>query len=142
MSYIQSHLKGGCWFTLGDSITERGWYQPIVTENLGLKEWKNYGIGGTCLAQKDENDNSAICLRYEKMGNNPDIITIWGGVNDFGFNFGSYGGVEIGDYKDNTSLTFIGGMKLLMVGITKKIPISENRVYYNNTNISTKRHEQ
>lgn len=124
MSYIQSHLKEGCWFTLGDSITERGWYQPIVTKNLGLKEWKNYGIGGTCIAQKDKNDNSAICLRYEKMGSNPDIITIWGGVNDFGFDFGSYGGVELGDYKDKTPLTFIGGMKLLMTGVTKKYPLA------------------
>lgn len=128
MEYIHSYLKGGSWFTLGDSITERGWYQPIVAENLGLAHWTNYGIGGTCIAQKNEHDNSAICLRYKTMGEDPDLITIWGGGNDFGFNFGSEGGTEIGDRNDKTSLTFYGAMDLLLTGVIKKISVGQSRV--------------
>ncbi|CAM3928051.1 SGNH/GDSL hydrolase family protein [Xenorhabdus thuongxuanensis] len=124
MTYIQSHLAGQVWFSLGDSITERGWYQPIVTEMLGLRKFVNYGIGGTCIAQKDKDDSSAICLRYKEMGNNPDIITIWGGVNDFGYDFGSHGGIEIGGSKEKTPLTFIGAMHLLLAGVTKQYPLS------------------
>ncbi|MDN2488333.1 SGNH/GDSL hydrolase family protein [Kosakonia sacchari] len=124
MEYIHSYLKGGSWFTLGDSITERGWYQPIVAENLGLATWTNYGIGGTCIAQKNEHDNSAICLRYKTMGEDPDLITIWGGGNDFGFNFGSEGGTEIGDRNDKTSSTFYGAMDLLLTGVIKKYPLA------------------
>lgn len=124
MEYIHSYLVGGSWFTLGDSITERGWYQPIVAKNLGLAEWTNYGIGGTCIAQKNQHDNTAMCLRYNQMGENPDLITIWGGGNDFGFNFGSEGGTEIGKIKDNTPLTFYGAMNLLLAGVIKKYPLA------------------
>lgn len=122
MSYVQLNLDGATWFTLGDSITERGWYQTEVARILGIGAWENYGVGGTCVAKKDEDDDSAMCVRYDEMGHRPDVITIWGGINDFGFDFGSNGGVEIGDSRSESALTFTGALKLLLIGVSRKYP--------------------
>lgn len=124
MSYIERNINGESWLTLGDSITERGWYQPEVARILGIQKWENHGIGGTCIAQKNKNDNLAMCLRYKNMKTGVGIITIWGGVNDFGYDFGSCGGVEIGDSKSDSTLTFIGAMKALLTGISMRHPLA------------------
>lgn len=124
MSYIERNINGESWSTLGDSITERGWYQPEVAKILGIQEWENHGVGGTCIAQKNKNDNLAMCFRYKNINPGAGIITIWGGVNDFGYDFGSCGGIEIGDNKSSSTETFIGAMNALFRGVSMNHPLA------------------
>lgn len=113
---------GKTWYTLGDSIIARGWYQPLVAEVIGAKGFNNYGVGGTTIAKLSENDTTAMSVRWNGMGSNPDLITVWGGVNDFGYSYGKVGGTDLGVFSDTTPLTFYGGLKTIIEGITVKYP--------------------
>ena len=114
-----SRWNGKTWLSLGDSITARNWYQPMVTADTGLTN-VNYGIGGTTIAKTTGSDSGAFCERYTSMQNTADIVTVWGGVNDFGYSYGSNGGTELGMFGDTSKETFYGALKVLIEGLTTK----------------------
>lgn len=114
-----SRWNGKTWLSLGDSITARNWYQPMVTADTGLTN-VNYGIGGTTIAKTTASDSEAFCERYTSMQNTADIVTVWGGVNDFGYSYGSNGGTELGVFGDTSKETFYGALKVLIEGLTTK----------------------
>ena len=113
---------GKKWYTLGDSITARGWYQPLVEEITGITSFVNYGVGGTTIAKLNSADTTAMSVRWNTMGADPDLITVWGGVNDFGYSYGSNGGTDLGAFADTDPLTFYGGLRTIIEGITTKYP--------------------
>ncbi|MEY6854884.1 SGNH/GDSL hydrolase family protein [Klebsiella pneumoniae] len=113
---------GKKWYTLGDSITARGWYQPLVEEITGISSFVNYGVGGTTIAKLNAADTTAMSVRWNTMGSDPDLITVWGGVNDFGYSYGSSGGTSLGVFADTDPLTFYGGLRTIIEGLTTKYP--------------------
>lgn len=117
-----SQWAGKLWFSIGDSITERSWYQPLVVDLLGMSGFENYGIGGTCVAKINTNDNNAMSVRYENITGNPDVITVWGGVNDFGYGYGSGSGNALGAITDTDNTTFYGALRVLLEGLVTKFP--------------------
>lgn len=114
-----NRLKNKTWLTLGDSISARGWYQELIKNITGIN-YINYGIGGTTIAKKNSNDTTAMSVRYTNMQDECDIVTAWGLINDFGFDYGSLGGIEIGTFQDETADTFYGAMKILIKGLCTK----------------------
>lgn len=120
-----SRWTGKKWATLGDSITARGHYQTMYNEILQFSEVTNYGVGGTCIAQKSSSDSNAMCIRYANMSDDYDLVTVWGGVNDFGYNFGSGGGIELGTIESTSTTTFYGGLKALIDGLQAKYPTAK-----------------
>lgn len=109
------------WNSLGNSITARNWYQPLVCKETGLIN-VNYGVNGTTVARKNETDTTSFSVRYKDMQNDADLITVWLPINDFGYNFGSNGGIELGEMGDTSDLTFYGAMKVLIEGLLTKYP--------------------
>lgn len=116
-----SRWAGKTWLSLGDSITARGWYQPLVCALTGLN-FVNYGVGGTTLARKTTSDTTAMSVRYTAMQASADIITVWGGVNDFGYSYGQVGGNTLGVMGDTSIDTVYGALDTLIKGLITKYP--------------------
>lgn len=105
---------------LGDSITEgvgtsckEAVYHSIVKEKLGLKEARNYGVGGTRIARQTEitslvRDRDFI-LRAESMDKDADLVVVFGGTNDFG-----HGQAPLGTFEDRDIRTFYGALHALI----------------------------
>ena len=112
------------WNVLGDSFTARNKYQYYVQEVLGIGTVNSYGISGSCIANSS-NPKNPMCIRYNDMSDNADIITVWGGVNDFGRSWGSNGGIPLGSFGDITNDTFYGALDVLIKGLVAKYPTSK-----------------
>lgn len=122
-------LKGKIINFLGDSITQgvgvscnEATFHGIIKEKYGLKEARNYGIGGTRIARQSEitsllRDRDFI-LRAGMMENDADVVVVFGGTNDYGTGQAPLGSI------DNTDMhTFYGGLHTLIRGLID--------VYYN-----------
>ncbi len=73
------------WFAFGDSITDMGYYIDTVCRDLDL-ECGKYGFSGYSFGV-DEAPYGCLLDACEKMlqdDRTPDIITLFGGSNDFG----------------------------------------------------------
>lgn len=115
---------------LGDSITEGcGASSPdkvfhaLIKEKYGLKEARNYGLGGTRIARQSEikdPDNPRdkdFILRAESMDKDADLIVVFGGTNDYG-----NGQAPLGEITDSTMFTFYGALRVLCVNLIKQYP--------------------
>jgi lysophospholipase L1-like esterase len=115
---------GKTWNVLGDSFTARNIYQGLIKEILGIGVVNSYGVSGSCISEKVGLDNTrAMSVRYSSMTNTTDLITVWGGVNDYGNgSWGSQGGVPLGVNTDTTTATFYGALRVLIEGLLTKYP--------------------
>lgn len=102
------------WNAMGDSITEpANAYHYQIAQRTGVIV-RNYGISGTHITTAFSNQGMAE--RYVNMDDDADIITVFGGTNDFG------NGATIGALGDTTGLTLYGAMKILIEGLLTKYP--------------------
>lgn len=114
---------------LGDSITEgvgvshpSKIYHALLKEHLGLKAANNYGISGTCLADRRtpleiEAFNRYFASRIEEMTPGADAIVVFGGTNDYG-----HGEAVMGRPTDRTPETFYGACHDLYRRLIDKYP--------------------
>ena len=79
-----SRYNGLKWDVMGDSITEHGFYQPIVQSLLNFNTINEYGISGTCLASLNVGDTTSMAYRIAGIDFTADLITVFGGTNDWG----------------------------------------------------------
>ena len=112
---------------LGDSITEghgtSDWqtkpYHQLLKANVGLKEARNYGKGGTKIARlpviTDNPFDQDFNLRAEKMNHeDADAVVVFGGTNDYG-----HATIPLGAFEDRDVHTFYGGMHTLCLYLIK-----------------------
>ena len=119
---------GLTWNCLGDSITG---HNGATTKNYHdfIKEWtsckvNNYGISGTGYTETTSTPNNRFIQRVATMDNNADIITVFGGINDFYF-----GTKPIGNFGDKTSETFYGCVDELILALINKYPTKTIAVF-------------
>ncbi|WP_338465077.1 SGNH/GDSL hydrolase family protein [Shouchella rhizosphaerae] len=109
------------WAVLGDSITKANGiqdpYYNRVARALGIKTVLNYAVSGTRIAKNSDDDDSAMSVRYAEMDDTADLITVFGGTNDFG-----HGTAPLGELGDTDPSTFYGACYHLMDGLIKKYP--------------------
>lgn len=114
------------YVALGDSITYGyDWskngqqmdnpYCELVKNALKLKSVVNYGINSStvCTGVDGRVD---MCVRYKSMQDNADIVSVMGGVNDFGC------WVSLGEPTDKSTTTFYGALNTLAQGLKEKYP--------------------
>ncbi|NLR31941.1 SGNH/GDSL hydrolase family protein [Levilactobacillus tujiorum] len=105
--------------TWGDNGVGTGGNQISWTTSIQniikFKELRNYGVCGSRIAVKSDRDDSFI-ERYEAMDNDADIITVFGGVNDFQHD------IPLGELGDTDVQTFYGALDTLIHGLVKKYP--------------------
>jgi len=122
------NLQGLTINFLGDSITEgvsvediaNNRYDNILKTRCGLKEVRNYGVGGTRIAHQFRPSAEArwdlnFCGRAEKMNPEADVVVVFGGTNDYG-----HGDAPLGSFEDRTPDTFYGACHYLFSGLVRK----------------------
>ena len=114
---------------LGDSITEGCGtsgadkiFHAVLARKTGMKIARNYGIGGSRIADqkdrsRDADRNRSYCERFSAMDDDASLIVVFGGTNDFG-----HGDAPIGCMSDRTPDTFYGACHYLMEGLINKYP--------------------
>lgn len=110
------------WNCLGDSITANAYvdhhYYDYIKDRNKKIQINNYGISGTKMAGTA---SGAFCNRYTEMDKNADLITVFGGVNDWGQR--SNGGpTPLGTKDDTTNKTFYGALNILCAGLQETYP--------------------
>ena len=116
------------WNALGDSITE---HNGKTSENYHdfIKSWtginvNNYGISGTGYTETTSTPNNRFIQRVSSMDNSADIVTVFGGINDFYF-----GTKVLGQFGDKTSDTFYGAVDELLLALINKFPTKTIAVF-------------
>lgn len=108
---------------LGDSLTRSDItgtgvdgipWTSYMKELTGLEICRNYGIDGNMLSGKE-----GIAARFSSMDKDADILSIFGGANDFCF------GVPLGSREGTELDTFYGALNTLARGMYRKYPNSE-----------------
>lgn len=129
-SRISNQWQGKTWNTLGDSITDFGIYQPKVKALLGLESFANYGKTATeiCDGKSAQSSDQAtyglpMSIRYVDMTPTADLVTIFGGTNDFGHN------EPLGTVTDATIATFYGAIKVMLEGIITVNPTAKVAIF-------------
>ena len=115
---------------LGDSITEgigveditNNRFDNVLKELCGLKEVRNYGIGGTRIAHQSRPSPKAwwdlnFCGRAERMAPDADVVVVFGGTNDYG-----HGDAPLGQIADTGRDSFCGAVRSLMEILTCRYP--------------------
>ncbi len=122
-------LEGKIINFLGDSITEghplknpEDIYLNILRRECGLKEARNYGIGGTRIAyQSKPSDWPEMDLyfagRVNLMDPNADMVVVFGGTNDYGS-----GDAPLGTLGDTDPTTFYGALEHLIGWLKRAFP--------------------
>ena len=125
-------LKGKKVNFLGDSITQGSGtscdaarFTDILSRECEFAEMRNYGIGGTRIAEQtaveDEwLDTRDFCRRYKDMDPDADLIVVFGGTNDYG-----HGNAPFGTPDAETPKTFCGALNYLMRGLIEMYPMSD-----------------
>ncbi|MBR2860766.1 MAG: SGNH/GDSL hydrolase family protein [Clostridia bacterium] len=106
---------------LGDSITEgcgasdfsKG-YVNLIHEKYGAV-CRNYGVGGSRIARQQGLDeylgsNRDYVMRAQEMDLDADLVSVFGGTNDFG-----HGNVPLGTFEDRDVFTFYGALHTLCI---------------------------
>lgn len=73
------------WLAFGDSHTEQQSYQKWVNNKLNFTYISNSGLGGSCIA-KGHGSVLSFIDRYKSNVTNTEIVTIYGGSNDYAQN--------------------------------------------------------
>lgn len=112
--------KGSRMNALGDSLTHGDitgtgvdgtpWTSYMVAY-AGLAACRNYGINGNKLAGPD-----GMAERFQQMDGDAQIISVFGGMNDF------CGGFALGDFGDTGTDTFYGALDVLAKGLYFRYP--------------------
>jgi len=121
-------IKGKKIYFLGDSITEGCGVTPdtvfhaVVAKETGCIP-VNYGVGGSCLAREADKEEAknwppCFCDRIDSMGDDPDMIVVFGGTNDYG-----HGTAPIGTPDDRTPDTFYGACHYIIISLLEKYPL-------------------
>lgn len=131
MPVLLHNFDGKKLVCLGDSMTfgvgtgkpYHGWMKQL----LNFDSVKTFGVSGSSIAPKTdaypdwEQGIMSFYERYSAMDNNADIITVFGGVNDWVV------GRELGTLTDRVSTTFCGAFRLMLEGLIAKYP--HQRIY-------------
>ena len=105
---------------LGDSITAgkgvssaNQTYAALLGKKMGALVVRNYGLEGSCMAGAHP---LRFLDRYTAMDRNANVILVFGGTNDYGFD------TPLGSYGDRMQDTFYGGINQLMCGLQQMYP--------------------
>ena len=101
-------------------------FHAVLKQECGLKEARNYGIGGTRFSLQKGNDwrpldnhvdVNSFSERFDKMDDDADMVVVFGGTNDYG-----HGDAPLGCFDDKTPDTFYGACHYLFTGLINRYP--------------------
>ncbi len=104
------------WDAIGDSITALNVYQGEVQNLTQLSPINSYGIAGTSITAVNKSDTNAICNRIDNIDHSANIISIFGGTNDWATN------KPLGNKNSTSVTTFYGALKTMITKIKAENP--------------------
>jgi len=113
--------KGIQFLFFGDSITFYNQYQQTINDILGI-DWINNAVPGSCVTPGYGNDPGTGIepSLYERVGSvtfqNPDVIAIFGGTNDYGYE------APLGTIADTGTTTFYGAYRNMLSELQEDNP--------------------
>lgn len=116
-----SRWSSQIWNVLGDSISTEGagyatvGYPSLVKQSLGIAQVNSYAVSGTDIAAPT-GSSTAFVNRYTSMSAAADIITVFGGVNDYLHN------VPLGTNASRAKTDFYGALHVLIQGLYTSFP--------------------
>jgi lysophospholipase L1-like esterase len=122
---VVSKWAGKVWDAMGDSITDKNnvsatlKYGEIVASKVGCTI-NNYGIGGTGLLTDGANPYLAMYKRITDMNTNADLITVFGGTNDWDADLFPLG--IFGDAPADSPTTIYGCLDLMCRSLITRFP--------------------
>lgn len=120
-------LKGKTIAIIGDSLTggygascDDKKYHQVLKARCGIKKIIDYGEGGTRIAaplgiEKDNNTKRCFAYRVDEMDENADIVIVFGGTNDYGYEV-----TPLGTFDDRNETTFYGALHVLLRKLSEK----------------------
>lgn len=113
-----SRWVGAKWVALGDSITQEPGWRDLVSDLLKIGTTINAGISGTSMTSTGAGDTSAMSARAASVDNTADLVTVFGGTND-------WGGVPakpLGTFGDTANTTVYGAVETIINTILTNNP--------------------
>lgn len=108
--------QGKKWACFGDSITEQARYVSSLSSILDVSSVQNLGVSGKTITPVD---SQSVSEQWKGITGNPELITCFGGTNDFGTS------KVIGSINDApNSASFYGGLKYIAEGVISSHPLS------------------
>ena len=121
-------LQGKRVAILGDSLTggygassEDKKYHQLLKARCRLAEILDYGEGGTRIAaptdiERDNKRERCFAYRVDEMDESADIVLVFGGTNDYGWEV-----TPLGTFEDRDETTFFGALHMMMEKLAKNI---------------------
>ncbi|MBO0586106.1 SGNH/GDSL hydrolase family protein [Sporosarcina sp. E16_8] len=114
----ENTYSGKDWLAIGDSITAFEKYQKTVKKIVGFDKVTIDGVGGSTLASSGKGDKTSIVYRVQHMDVSHDVITIFGGTNDWG----NVPARPLGKMGDTDENTVYGAIESIIKSILRKNP--------------------
>ncbi|MGE7880165.1 SGNH/GDSL hydrolase family protein [Peribacillus muralis] len=114
----ESAYSGKEWLAVGDSITAFEKYQKTTKKVVGFDKVESNGLGGSTLASINKKDKESIVYRIQHMDLNQDVITIFGGTNDWG----NKPAIPLGKMGDTDEKTVYGAIDTIIKSVLSKNP--------------------
>jgi lysophospholipase L1-like esterase len=112
------NYNGKTWAAVGDSITAFNEYQTTTKKIVGFKKVNNYGLGGSSLASKNADDKTSVAYRVKHIDFSAEVITIFGGTNDWG----NVPAKPLGKMGDTKETTVYGAIDSIIKTVLEKNP--------------------
>lgn len=116
---ITMRWMGATWNVVGDSITQGNEYATEAKRLLSIGQVNNHGINGTCLASVSDADTESMAYRVKEIDNTADLVTIFGGTNDWG---STKGGKPLGAMGDTDPKTVYGAIDSIITTVLTNNP--------------------
>ena len=114
-------LKGKTFTVIGDSYfagssIDKSLVWPALLAKKYDMEFCNYGIGGSTISAYDGGKNPMVNRYTEMINNDPDIVIIEGGRNDYNIN------APLGTLQSSDITTMMGASRTLITKVKEKFP--------------------
>lgn len=107
--YSKSQWYGKKTSMIGDSLTQMGYWEPMLASILGLESYK-------IIAQYGGN-MTAIANYVDELDDDNDLLTVWAGTNDFA------NGIALGDFGSTDTNTYAGALKHVIEYCSSNYPL-------------------
>ena len=123
---MTSQWKDKIWNVAVDSITygfgTTKTYHQYIKEDLGIVTVNNYGVNSTEICTSGTSGHPFMNI-YLTMDVNADLITIFGGANDFLHN------CDMGTFASRDNTTFYGALHNLCIGLYTNYPNAKSAFF-------------
>ncbi len=116
---VEGNWNDKSWALIGDSITAANTYPPLIQTKLNIDSYQNLAVSGTTIVNQGA---TPMVTEYLNITGSPELITVFGGTNDFGKS------LALGTEASILDTDFYGALKILAAGLVAAHPTA--RIFF------------